>query len=132
MTTERSVRERFAIRVLRSADCALRSTDGELVRGLSTEVRPTTDLHLLDSERMTGNTKVGLKSPGLPATTIRANRAMGKINTNDGTGDRYHVPLSSVPLSTPLSSPSLAEQRVIDRTSDEIDIPAIHLADYQF
>jgi hypothetical protein len=23
-------------------------------------------------------------------------------------------------------------QRVIDRTSDEIDIPAIHLADYQF
>jgi hypothetical protein len=50
MTTERSVRERFAIRVPRSADCALRSTDGELVRGLSTEVRPTTDLHLLDSE----------------------------------------------------------------------------------
>jgi hypothetical protein len=57
MTTEGSVRERFAIRVLRSADCALRSTDGELVSGLSTEVRPTADL---DSERMTGNTKVGL------------------------------------------------------------------------
>ncbi len=52
MTTERSVRGRFAIRVLQSADCALRSTDGELVRGLSTEGRPTTDLHLLDSERM--------------------------------------------------------------------------------
>ena len=32
MTTERSVQERFAIRVLRSADCALRSTDGELLR----------------------------------------------------------------------------------------------------
>ena len=63
MTTERSVRERFAIRVPRSADCALRPTDGELVRGLSPEVRPTTDLHLLDSERMTGNTKVGLNSP---------------------------------------------------------------------
>jgi hypothetical protein len=31
MTTERSVPERLAIRVLRSADCALRSTDGELV-----------------------------------------------------------------------------------------------------
>jgi hypothetical protein len=31
MTIERSVRERFAIRVLRSADCALRSADGELV-----------------------------------------------------------------------------------------------------
>ena len=59
MTTERSVRERFAIRVLRSADRALRSTDGELVRGLSTEVRPNTDLHALDSERTTGNTKVG-------------------------------------------------------------------------
>jgi hypothetical protein len=67
MTTERSVPERLAIRVLRSADCALRSTDGELVRGLSTEVRPTTDLHLLDSEQMTGNTKVGLKSSGLSA-----------------------------------------------------------------
>jgi hypothetical protein len=37
------------------------------VRDLSSEVRPTTDLHLLDSERMTGNTKVGLKSPGLSA-----------------------------------------------------------------
>jgi hypothetical protein len=31
MTTEQSVPERLAIRVLRSADCALRSTDGELV-----------------------------------------------------------------------------------------------------
>jgi hypothetical protein len=51
MTTERSVRERLAIRVLRSAECALRSTDGELVRGLSTEVRPTADLHVLDSEK---------------------------------------------------------------------------------
>jgi hypothetical protein len=40
-------------------------TDGELVRALSTEVRPTTDLLLLDSERVTGNTKVGPKSPGL-------------------------------------------------------------------
>jgi hypothetical protein len=58
MTTERSVQERFAIRILPSADCALRSTDGEFVRGLSPEVRPTTDLHLLDSERMTGNTKL--------------------------------------------------------------------------
>jgi hypothetical protein len=28
------------------------------VRGLSTEVRPTTDLHLLDSERMMGKTKL--------------------------------------------------------------------------
>jgi hypothetical protein len=52
---------------MRSTDCALRSTDGEFVRGLSTEVRPTTDLHLLDSERMTGNTKVSLKSPSLSA-----------------------------------------------------------------
>ena len=57
MTTERSVQERFAIRVLRSADCGL-PTDGELVRGLSPEVRPTTDLHLLDSVQMTGDTKV--------------------------------------------------------------------------
>jgi hypothetical protein len=39
MTTEGSVRERFAIRVLRSADCALRFTDGELVRGLSTDLQ---------------------------------------------------------------------------------------------
>ena len=43
VTTERSGPERLAIRVLRSADFALRSTDGELVRCLSTEVRPTTD-----------------------------------------------------------------------------------------
>jgi hypothetical protein len=32
MTTERSVGELFAIRVLRSADCALRSTNGELLQ----------------------------------------------------------------------------------------------------
>jgi hypothetical protein len=51
--TDCSVGERFAIRVLRSADCALRSTDGEPVRGLSPEIRPATDLQLLDSERMT-------------------------------------------------------------------------------
>jgi hypothetical protein len=42
MTTERSARERLAIRVLQSADCALWCADGEHVRGLSTEVRPTT------------------------------------------------------------------------------------------
>ena len=54
---------RFTIRVLRCGDCALRSTNGELVKGLSSEVRPTTDLRLLDSEPRTGNTKIGLKSP---------------------------------------------------------------------
>jgi hypothetical protein len=52
---------------MRDGDCALRFTNGELVRGLSSEVRPITDLHLLDSEQMTGNTKVGLESPGLSA-----------------------------------------------------------------
>ena len=67
MTTERSDRERLAIRVLRS-DVRLRCTNGELVQGLSTEVRPATDLLLLDSEQMTGTTKLGLKSPGLSAT----------------------------------------------------------------
>jgi hypothetical protein len=67
MTTERSDRERLAIRVQWSAR-ELWCTDGELVRGLSTEVRPTTDLLLLESERMTGNTKVGLKSPAQSAS----------------------------------------------------------------
>jgi hypothetical protein len=31
---------------------------------------------------------------GRADTTVRANRAMGKTNTNVGIGDRYHVPLS--------------------------------------
>jgi hypothetical protein len=30
-----------------------------------------------------------------PANAVRANRAMGKVSTNDGEGDTYHVPLSS-------------------------------------
>jgi hypothetical protein len=70
MTTKPSARELLAVRVPRSADCALWCTDGELVRVLSTEVRPTSDLHLLDSERMTDNTKVGMKSPGLSLALI--------------------------------------------------------------
>ncbi len=37
MTTERSVPERLAIRVLRSADVRLWFTNGELVWGLATE-----------------------------------------------------------------------------------------------
>ena len=67
MTTERSVRERFAIRVLRSAGCAAVVHEWRARAGLSTEVRLATDLHLRHSERMAGNTKVGLKSPGLSA-----------------------------------------------------------------
>ena len=43
---------------MRSADCAPRSTDGELVRGLSPEVRPTINVHVLDSERMTATRKL--------------------------------------------------------------------------
>jgi hypothetical protein len=35
-------------------------------------------------------------------------------------------------MSPYLHPPEFIIQRVIDRTSDEIDIPAIHLADYQF
>jgi hypothetical protein len=51
---------------VRAQGSKVRFADGWRTRaGLSTEVRPTTDLHLRDSERMTGNTKVGLKSPGL-------------------------------------------------------------------
>jgi hypothetical protein len=34
-------------------------------------------------------------------TTVRANRAIGQIDTNDGSGDRYHVPLSPCPLISP-------------------------------
>jgi hypothetical protein len=77
MTTERSARERLAIRVLWSA-CALWCTDGEPVRGLSTEVRPTTDLLLLESERMTGNAKVDLKSPGSSIRLASVNLACRK------------------------------------------------------
>jgi len=45
MTTEVSVPECLAIRVLQSADVRLWCANGEFARGLTTEARPATDPH---------------------------------------------------------------------------------------
>jgi len=70
MRTEGSARERLAICVTAVCDVRLWRTNGELPRGLTTEVRPATDLHLRDSERMTSHPEVGLFGVNLTGNAL--------------------------------------------------------------
>jgi hypothetical protein len=88
VTTEVSVPECLAIRVLRSADVRLWCTNGELTRVLRPRFAPATDL-LSVSEQTTGNTKVGLyprfvgnpESAGINRHVVGDERAVQERNS---------------------------------------------------